>query len=375
MLNIESVRAGEYSGYKDSIVFDIDWFDDKFDNTINAKEFNGKEITADSLREGLCVEVFAECVECTVRNPYNVFFQMQDSICVSICGYDWYGKNMKNVRLELVIPIFQEYLCKRLMACKTMDKATAILDIIETLVYYQCFFIEEDKPAHLSVDNYNTLVDAITQAQLGENSLANFALQYGKAIKPEFNLLPLLMHTDTAPMQLASKVSSFLRVLWKSLFDSSTANESEYVLKLWSEVEAEFKLCKDEYPNFIPLNAYIVYDSEVPIAVTIDDCRDDKYKWDTRKDREIVFSYYYPYTDPEPPYRVKTVMETYFKCADGTYECERFETCGNIVQLRPLSSDGIWEQWERYVKGYGEFNSICTTLVSLREELLDGRND
>lgn len=373
MLNIESVRAGEYSEYKDSIVFDIDWFDNKFDNTINAKEFNGKEITADSLREGLCVEIFAECVEYTVQNPYNVFFQMQDSVCVSICGYGWYGKNMKNVRLELVIPIFQEYLCKRLMACNTMDKATAILDIIETLAYYQCFFIEEDKPAHLSVDNYNALVDAITQAQLGENSFMDFALQYGKTIKPEFNPLLRLMDTDTMPIQLASKVSLFLRVLWGSLFDSSAKTESEYVLKLWSEVEAEFKLCRDEYPNFIPLNAYIVYDSEVPIAVTIDDCRDDEYNWDTRKDREIVFSFYYSYTDPEPPHRVETVMETYFKCADGTYECERFETCGNIVQLRSSSSDGIWEQWERYAKGYGEFSRARNTLVALRPELLDER--
>lgn len=371
MLNIESVRAGKNSEYKNSMTFDIEWFDNKFDNVINAEEFNGKEITADSLREGLCIEIFTECVEYTVRNPYNVFFQMQDSICVSICDYDWYGKNMKNMRLELVIPIFQEYLYKKLMACKTMDKVTDILDIIENLAYYQCFFIKEDKPVHLAIDNYNALVDVITRVQLGEDSLANFALQYGKAIKPEFNLLPLLMHTDTAPMQLASKVSSFLRVLWKSLFDSSTANESEYVLKLWSEVEAEFKLCKDEYPNFIPLNAYIVYDSEVPIAVTIDDCRDDKYKWDTRKNREIVFSYYFSYTESDPPCRDKTVMVTYFKCADGTYECERFETCGNIVQLRPASSDLVREQWERYMKGYGEFNSRCETLVSLREELLD----
>lgn len=375
MLNIESVRAGEYSEYKNSMVFDIDWFDNKFDNTIKAEEFNGKEITADSLREGLCVEIFAECVEYTVRNPYNVFFQMQDSICVSICGYGWYAKNMKNVRLELVIPIFQEYLCNRLTACKTKYKATNILSIIEDLAHYQCFFIEEDKPAHLSVDSYNALVDAITQVQFGEDSFTNFALQYGKTIKPEFNPLLRLMHTDTAPIQLASKVSLFLRVLWRSLFDSSAKNESEYVLKLWSEVETEFKLCKDEYSNFIPLNAYIVYDSEVPIAVTIDDCRDDKYKWDTRKNREIVFSYYYSYTDPEPPHRDNTVMETYFKCADGTYECERFETCGNIVQIRPSSSDGIWGQWERYVKGYGEFNRSCATLVSLREELLDGRND
>lgn len=373
MLNIESVRAGEYSEYKDSMVFDIDWFDSKFDNTLNAKEFNGKEITANSLREGLCVEIFAECVEYTVQNPYNVFFQMQDSVCASICGYGWYGKNMKNVRLELVIPIFQEYLCKRLMACKTMDKATAILDIIETLAYYQCFFIEEGKPVHLSVDNYNALVNAIIQAQLGENSFMDFALQYGKTIKPEFNLVLRLMNTDTTPIQLASKVSLFLRVLWGSLFDSSAKNESEYVLKLWSEVETEFKLCRDEYPNFIPLNAYIVYDSEVPIAVTIDDCRDDEYKWDTRKDREIVFSCYYSYTDSEPPHRAETVMETYFKCADGTYECERFETCGNIVQLRPSSSDGIWEQWERYAKGYGKFGRARDTLVALRPELLDER--
>lgn len=373
MLNIESVRAGVYSGYKDSIVFDIDWFDNKFDNTINAKEFNGKEITADSLRESLCVEIFAECVEYTVRNPYNVFFQMQDSICVSICGYGWYGKNMKNVRLELVIPIFQEYLCKRLMACKTMDKVTAILDIIETLAYYQCFFIEEDKPAHLSVDNYNALVDVITQVQLGENSFMDFALQYGKTIKPEFNPLLRLMHADTTPIQLASKVSLFLRVLWGSLFDSSAKTESEYVLTLWSEVEAEFKLCKDEYPNFIPLNAYIVYDSEVPIAVTIDDCRDDEYKWDTRKSREIVFSYYCSYTTSEPPHRDETIMETYFKCADGTYECERFETRGNIVQLRPSSSDGIWEQWERYVAGYCKSRIGYTTLVDWRPELLDER--
>lgn len=371
MLNIESVRAGEYSEYEDSIVFDIDWFDNKFDNTINAKEFNGKEITADSLREGLCIEIFAECVEYTVRNPYNVFFQMQDSVCVSIYGYDWYGKNMKNVRLELVIPIFQEYLCKRLMACETMDKATDILGIIETLAYYQCFFVEKDKPAQLSVDNYNALVDAITQMQLGENSFMDFALQYGKIIKPEFNPLLRLMNADTAPIQLASKVSLFLRVLWRSLFDSSAKTESEYVLKLWSEVETEFKLCKDEYPNFISLNAYIVYDSEVPIAVTIDDCRDDEYKWDTRKDREIVFSYYYSYTESDPPCRDKTVMVTYFKCADGTYECERFETCGNIVQLRPASSDWVREQWEMYMKGYGKFNSRRETLVALREELLD----
>lgn len=35
----------------------------------------------------------------------------------------------------------------------------------------------------------------------------------------------------------------------------------------------------------------------------------------------------------------------------------------------------IWEQWERYVNGYGKINRTCTTLVSLREELLDGRND
>lgn len=184
MLNIESVRVGENSEYKDSMIFDLEWFDNKFDNTINAEKFNGKEITADSLQEGLCIEIFAECVEYTVRNPNNVFFQMQDSICVSICGYGWYAENMKNIRLELVIPIFQEYLCKRLMACKTMDKATDILDIIETLAYYQCFFIEEDRPAHLSVDNYSTLVDAITQVQLGENSFMDFALQYGKTIKP-----------------------------------------------------------------------------------------------------------------------------------------------------------------------------------------------
>ena len=82
MLNIESVRVGENSEYKDSMIFDLEWFDNKFDNTINAEKFNGKEITADSLQEGLCIEIFAECVEYTVRNPNNVFFQMQDFMSV-----------------------------------------------------------------------------------------------------------------------------------------------------------------------------------------------------------------------------------------------------------------------------------------------------
>lgn len=95
------------------------------------------------------------------------------------------------------------------------------------------------------------------------------------------------MTIDSTPASLPNRVSLFLQTLWKSLFIVPSGIDPKYVLKLWSEVEVELKLCQEEYPNFIPLDTYMICGNDVPIAVAVSNLQDGKYKWDTRKDKKL----------------------------------------------------------------------------------------
>lgn len=209
MLDIIKMRSGENPTLEESIALDIEWFNTIFDRAMGGGEdFEGRTITLDRLREGLCIEIFENCVKETMRNPYNVYYRMQDSLCRSF-RHDWYDSCYKDKQLELIVPLFQRYLCDRLIVCTNMDEVISILKIIEDLSYYQYYIAKEGSSVHLPLDTFNEIKKIISNVRLGNLEFPKFAVQYSTMIKPRFNLLPLFINVKCIPARLESAASVF----------------------------------------------------------------------------------------------------------------------------------------------------------------------
>lgn len=370
MLDIIKMRSGENPTLEESIALDIEWFNTIFDRAMGGGgDFEGRTITLDRLREGLCIEIFENCVKETMRNPYNVYYRMQDSLCRSF-RHDWYDSCYKDKQLELIVPLFQRYLCDRLIVCTNMDEVISILTIIEDLSYYQYYIAKEGSSVHLSLDAFNEIEKVISSVRLGNLEFPKFAVQYSTMIKPRFNLLPLFRNVKCIPVRLESAVSIFLQTLWDSLFTSVSKDNSEYIVKLWDRVKIELRL-NSEYLDFRPLDTDIFYINGKPIAAEFYDHRDNKDEWDTRKAKEIVFSYYHFYVKPILTNRYPAFVVTFYRCTDGTYEHERFDTSNNSVTLASTSSDEIRYEWYRYTRGELPYSKKSHTLVAFNEKLLE----